>query len=104
MSKTGPNCCASNNVDRTNEVYVLKDHGRFAYHKWGNELQDAPAPVEAAPQPKVDRSARSKGAETRKKSADKEKTAQKIKEAKEAEAARKAEQKKAQDEKKKQAA
>jgi hypothetical protein len=34
MSKNGTNCCSANNVDRTNEVYVLKDTGRFAYHNW----------------------------------------------------------------------
>ena len=62
MSKTGPNCCSGNNVDRTNEVFVLKDSGRYAYHKWGNELQDTSAP-EPAVQQKAERAARSKGAE-----------------------------------------
>ena len=39
---SGPNCCKSNNVDRTSEVYVNK-HGRYAFHAWTNDLEgDAP--------------------------------------------------------------
>ena len=37
--KQGANCCNANNVDRNNEVYVLPNTGRFAYHQWNNELQ-----------------------------------------------------------------
>ena len=48
MSKSGPNCCNANNVDRNNEVFVLQDTGRFAYHYWGNELQGEEAPLAVA--------------------------------------------------------
>ena len=63
MSKTGPNCCSANNVDRTNEVFVLKDTGRFAYHNWHNELEGE-APPEGVVH-RTERAARSKGAEGR---------------------------------------
>ena len=36
---SGPNCCAANNVDRTNEVYVIPESGRYAFHQWENDLQ-----------------------------------------------------------------
>ena len=61
MSKNGTNCCSANNVDRTNEVYVLKDTGRFAYHNWQNELQGEAAPDSVAVN-RPERAARSQGA------------------------------------------
>ena len=54
------NCCKSNNVDKTNEIYVLNDSGRFAYHQWNNvcmtdEMIEAQKPVHRSllpPEPK----------------------------------------------------
>ena len=66
MSKNGPNCCSANNVDRTNEVYVLKETGRYAYHNWHNELEGEQAPESVAVH-RTERAARSKGAEGRSK-------------------------------------
>ena len=65
MSKNGTNCCSANNVDRTNEVYVLKDTGRFAYHNWQNDLIGEQAPDSVAVN-RPERAARSQGAEGRK--------------------------------------
>ena len=57
------NCCTANNVDRNNEVYVLPESGRFAYHNWKNDLmpEEEQAPVAAAPVTRAKSQGRSKG-------------------------------------------
>ena len=81
MSKNqGANCCNANNVDRTNEVYVLPNTGRFALHQWHNELEGA------APVPKTEKApagARGASKEDRGDKGNQSETKQKIKEEKE---------------------